>query len=111
MTNDYDNTFNAQNYGISKDNQFDFDQTQEQVNTLPTTKKPTQKKKATTRSKETTEDIYITGRIIRKKLQLTILVYDDCNPTEATDKVMDFWIDHHKGDIKQVTKAIFDKFK
>ena len=81
MTNDYDNTFNAQNYGISKDNQFDFDQTQEQVNTLPTTKKPTQKKKATTRSKETTEDIYITGRIIRKKLQLTKLVYDDCNTT------------------------------
>lgn len=110
MANDFDSTFNVQNYGTSKENQFDFDQTQEQTKTLLPTKKPIQKKKDITKAKETNEDIYITGRIIRKKLQLTKLVYDNCNTTEAIDKVMDFWIEHHKGDIKQVTKAIFDKF-
>jgi len=110
MANDYDNTFNVQNYDPSKKNQFDFDKEGEQVQILTSPKKPSPKKKATTKAKETSEDIYITGRIIRKKLQLTKLVYDNCNTTEAIDKVMDFWIEHHKGDIKQVTKAIFDKF-
>ena len=109
MTNDFDNTFNAHNYSTSKKGQFKFDQ-EEEVQTLTTPKKTNQKKKVVSKNRDANEDIYITGRIIRKKLQLTKLVYDNCNTTEAIDKVMDFWIEHHKGDIKQVTKAIFDKF-
>lgn len=110
MTNDFDNTLNAPNYSTSKKGQFKFDQEEDQVQTLTTSKQTNQKKKVLSKTKETSEDIYITGRIIRKKLQLTKLVYDNCNTTEAIDKVMDFWIEHHKEDIKQVTKAIFDKF-